>query len=84
MTQRRVGGLVFLGLILLAAFGIAAATPVPISAGAGDTTERPLTAEALQPRYELGVGSLEVDLRAVELPRRHHDPSRQASASASW
>ncbi len=68
MTQRRVGGLVFLGLILLAAFGIAAATPVSVSSGAGDKVERPLTADALQPSYELGVGSLDLDLRAVELP----------------
>ena len=68
MTQRRVGGLVVLGLILLAAFGVAAATPVPISAGAGEKTERPLTVVALEPSYELGVGSLDLDLRAVVLP----------------
>ena len=68
MTQRRVGGLVFLGLLLLAAFGAAAATPVSISAGAGDRVERPLNADAVEPSYELGVGSLEIDLRAVALP----------------
>ena len=68
MTQRRVGGLVFLGLILLAAFGVAAATPVSISAGAGEKIERPLTIVALEPSYELGVGSLDLDLRSVELP----------------
>ena len=68
MTQRRVGGLVVLGLFLLAAFGVAAATPVSISSGAGDKTERPLSADELQPSYELGVGSLDLDLRAVELP----------------
>ena len=68
LTQRRVGGLVFLGLILLAAFGIAAATPVSVSSGAGEKTERPLTADALQSSYELGVGALDLDLRAVELP----------------
>jgi phage shock protein PspC (stress-responsive transcriptional regulator) len=68
MTQRRVGGLIFLGLVLLAAFGVAAATPVSISAGAGEKTERPLIADALHPKYELGVGSLDLDLRAVELP----------------
>ena len=68
MTQRRVGGLVVLGLLLLAAFGVAAATPVSISSGAGEKTERPLSADELQPSYELGVGSLDLDLRAVELP----------------
>ncbi len=41
MTQRRVGGLVFLGLILLAAFGVAAATPVSVSSGVGEKTEQP-------------------------------------------
>ena len=68
MTQRRVGGLVVLGLLLLAAFGVAAATPVSISSGAGDKIERPLSVDELQPSYELGVGSLDLDLRAVELP----------------
>ena len=67
MTQRRVGGLVFLGLLLLAAFGVAAATPVPISAGAGEKIERPLTTAALQPSYDLGIGSLVLDLSRVEL-----------------
>ena len=68
MTQRRVGALVLVGLVLLAAFGVAAATPVSISAGAGEKLERPLTAAALQPSYELGLGSLDLDLRAVQLP----------------
>ena len=67
MTQRRVGGLVVLGLILLAAFGVAAATPVSVSSGAGEKTERPLTVTALQPSYELGVGELDLDLSVVSL-----------------
>ena len=67
MTHRRVGALVPLGLLLLAAFGVAAATPVPISAGAGEKLERPSTAASLQPSYELGVGELELDLSAIEL-----------------
>ena len=68
MTQRRVGGLVFLGLLLLAAFGVAAATPVSVSSGVGEKTERPLTVAALQPSYELGIGELDLDLSAVSLP----------------
>ena len=68
MTQRRVGGLVFLGLLLLAAFGAAAATPVSVSSGVGDKVERPLNADAVEPTYDLGVGSLDLDLRAVALP----------------
>ena len=59
-TQRRVGGLVVLGLFLLAAFGVAAVTPVSVSAGIGEKSERPVT--TLQRDYELGVGELDLDL----------------------
>ena len=68
MTQRRVGGLVFLGLILLVAFGLAAATPVSISSGVGEKIERPAATDALQSSYELGVGELSLDLGGVVLP----------------
>jgi phage shock protein PspC (stress-responsive transcriptional regulator) len=68
MTQRRVGGLVVLGLILLAAFGVAAATPVSISSGVGERTERPASLSALESSYELGMGELDLDLGAVALP----------------
>ena len=68
MTQRRVGGLVFLGLILLAAFGVAAATPVSISSGVGEKDEQPATVAALESSYELGMGELDLDLGAVTLP----------------
>jgi phage shock protein PspC (stress-responsive transcriptional regulator) len=67
-TRRRVGGLVFLGLVLLAAFGVAASTPTSISAGVGDKNERPLTVTALEPSYEQGLGTLDLDLSAVSLP----------------
>jgi len=68
MTQRRVGGLVVLGLILLAAFGVAAATPVSISSGVGERTERPASVSALERSYELGMGELDLDLGALTLP----------------
>ena len=68
MTQRRVGGLVFLGLAMLAAFGVAAMTPVSISSGVGETNEQPETFAALESSYELGVGELDLDLSAVTLP----------------
>ena len=68
MTQRRVGGLVFLGLLLLAAFGVAAITPVSVSSGVGEKTERPTTVTALDSSYELGIGDLELDLSDVTLP----------------
>ena len=68
MTQRRVGGLVFVGLILLAAFAASAATPVSISSGVGEKIESPAAFSALRPDYELGVGELNLNLSAVTLP----------------
>jgi phage shock protein PspC (stress-responsive transcriptional regulator) len=68
LTQRRVGGLVFLGLILLAAFAVAAATPVSISSGVGERMEAPAAASELRPDYELGMGELNLNLSAVTLP----------------
>jgi phage shock protein PspC (stress-responsive transcriptional regulator) len=68
LTQRRVGGLVFLGLLLLAAFAVAAITPVSVSAGVGEKTERPTTVTALDSSYEHGIGDLDLDLSDVTLP----------------
>ena len=68
MTQRRVGGLVFLGLVMLAAFGVAAMTPVSISSGVGEKQVQPETFAALQSSYELGMGELDLDLTSVTLP----------------
>lgn len=63
----RVGSLVLLGLVLLAGFGVAAATPVSVSSGIGEKVERPLDAAALERSYEYGVGEFELDLRNVDL-----------------
>jgi len=68
ITQRRVGGLVFLGLLLLSGFALAAITPVSVGAGIGEKSERPTTFTALDPSYELGIGDLELDLTGVTLP----------------
>lgn len=68
LTQRRVGGLVFLGLLLLAAFAAAAITPVSVGAGVGEKTERPTTVTALDSSYEHGIGDLELDLSDITLP----------------
>lgn len=67
-TGRRVGALVVLGLTLLAAFGVAAATPVSVSSGIGEKLERPVGSTQLEQSYELGIGELAVDLSRVELP----------------
>ena len=68
MTERRVGGLVFLGLVLLSAFALAAITPVSVGAGVGEKDERPTTVTELDPSYELGIGDLDLDFSAVTLP----------------
>ena len=68
LTQRRVGGLVFLGLLLLAAFAAAAITPVSVGAGVGEKTEQPTTVATLDSSYEHGIGDLELDLGDLTLP----------------
>ena len=65
---RRVGGLIVLGLLLLAAFGVAAALPVSVSSGIGDKNERPLDASSLERSYELGIGDFTLELAGTELP----------------
>lgn len=67
-TGFRVGGLVGLGLILLAVFGAVVSSPVSVSAGVGDKVERPLDAAALERSYEYGIGDFELDLTRIELP----------------
>lgn len=67
MTGRRVGALIPVGLVLLAAFGIAATTPTSVSTGVGERLERPLDAAALQRSYEFGLGEFRLDLSSVAL-----------------
>jgi phage shock protein PspC (stress-responsive transcriptional regulator) len=67
-TGFRVGGLVGLGLVLLAAFAVASSSPVSFGSGVGDQTERPLDAAALERSYEYGIGDYELDLSRVDLP----------------
>ena len=67
-TDRRVGGLVPLGILLLAGFGAVASIPVPLSAGVGERVERVVGTDDIQRRYELSIGELVVDLGDAELP----------------
>ena len=67
-TGYRIGGLVVLGLLLLAAFGAATATPVSLTSGIGDKVERPLLAGAIDREYEYGIGEYDLDLSRVQLP----------------
>lgn len=68
IIDRRVGGLVVLGLVLLAGFTASALSPVSLSAGIGEKVARPLDTTELERTYELGIGDLTVDLRDVVLP----------------
>jgi phage shock protein PspC (stress-responsive transcriptional regulator) len=65
---RRVGGLIFLGLLLLIAFAIAATSPVSVSAGIGDRNEHPLIASSIEREYELGIGDFTLELADADLP----------------
>ena len=61
------GGLVVLGVVLSVAAMVTSTVDFPERAPVGDRTYRPLTAEAVQPRYDSGVGDLTVDLSAVDV-----------------
>jgi phage shock protein PspC (stress-responsive transcriptional regulator) len=65
---RRVGGLIVLGVVLLAAFGVAAALPVDVSSGIGDRNEHPFAASAIEREYELGIGDFTLELADAALP----------------
>ncbi len=58
----------FVAVLLTGAVGgaIAAAN---IEGGMGERVERPISASELEDKYRLGLGSLELDLRSLELPR---------------
>jgi phage shock protein PspC (stress-responsive transcriptional regulator) len=63
----RVLGVALLGLLLLVALALSAALPVRLSAGVGDELDHPRSAATLASSYEQSVGSLELDLRDVQL-----------------
>jgi phage shock protein PspC (stress-responsive transcriptional regulator) len=68
LTQRRVGGLVLVGILLLGCFAVAAVLPVSVSAGIGEKVERPTAVSDVAPNYELGIGRLDLDLSGVPFP----------------
>ena len=67
-TGLRVGSVVVLALVVLAAFALSAAVRVPLFAGAGDRTVRPGAIESLHTRYEHGIGNFDVELADLSLP----------------
>ena len=68
LTGMRVGGVVVLGLGVLAALALAFAVHVPLFSGIGDETSHPTTAAAVHSSYEHGIGDFRVDLQDVSFP----------------
>jgi phage shock protein PspC (stress-responsive transcriptional regulator) len=67
-TGNRVGSVVGLGFIVLIALAVSLAVRVPIFAGVGDRTIHPAAYAALDTRYRLGIGDLNVNLSGVQIP----------------
>ena len=64
----RVGGVVVLGLGVLAALALAFAVHVPLFSGIGNETSQPTTVAAVHSTYEHGIGDFRVDLQDVTFP----------------
>ena len=67
-----VGGarwLIVPALALVLPLGIVSAAGIDLNGGVGDRNYRPATVAQVNDRYELGIGSLIVDLRDVDLPK---------------
>jgi phage shock protein PspC (stress-responsive transcriptional regulator) len=68
VAGRSVGGVIGIGLLLIAALALTLAVRVPLFAGVGDRTEHPASMAALDSKYELGIGDFQVNLADVALP----------------
>src|SRR3954454_15999337 len=56
-------------LALVLPLGVVSAAGIDLNGGVGDRDYRPSTTAQLQDHYELGIGSLIVDLRDIDLPK---------------
>jgi phage shock protein PspC (stress-responsive transcriptional regulator) len=66
-----VGGarwLIVPALVLALPLAVVAAADIDIRGGIGDRTYQPQDAAAVKPKYELGMGRLDIDLRDAQLP----------------
>lgn len=64
----RLGGLIPVGVVLAAVLVVTSAMPrLPIGSGLGDREVSPTSVAELQDRYELGAGTLRLDLRGLVL-----------------
>jgi phage shock protein PspC (stress-responsive transcriptional regulator) len=71
-----VGGarwLIVPALALVLPLGVVAAADIDLDGGVGDRDYRPATMSQVRDRYDLGIGSLRVDLRDVDLPQGETD-----------
>jgi phage shock protein PspC (stress-responsive transcriptional regulator) len=68
VTGYRVGSVVALGIVVLAALALALVIRVPLFAGIGDRVEHPATFSALNTSYKQGIGNLDVQLGDVAFP----------------
>lgn len=69
------GGLITLGVLLSLAVAALAILPrplsdLPLAAGIGDRVQRPASVTALEPSYDLSIGTLEIDLTDIEATTR--------------
>jgi len=59
--------LIVIGILLALATAAASAVDVDVRGGIGEDSEHPTDASQLEPRYDQGIGRLELDLRDVDL-----------------
>jgi phage shock protein PspC (stress-responsive transcriptional regulator) len=64
----RAYALVLVGILLAGATAVSSTIDVSLRGGVGHRVYDPVSAAALQDRYELGVGQLELDLRGIAFP----------------
>jgi hypothetical protein len=68
LGRGRHGGLVTIGVILTVVLALASTVNVSLEGGIGDRTFRPASAASVRSEYNLAVGTLTIDLRAVAFP----------------
>jgi phage shock protein PspC (stress-responsive transcriptional regulator)/FtsH-binding integral membrane protein len=67
-TNRSVGSVVVLGLMVLAVLAVAVIVRVPIFAGIGDRIAHPVAFTSVGTTYEQGIGNLNLELQDVRFP----------------
>jgi phage shock protein PspC (stress-responsive transcriptional regulator) len=66
-TDRSVGGVIGIGVLLALALALTLAVRVPLFAGVGDRVEHPTTIEALDSSYRFGIGDFNLNLADLPL-----------------